>query len=199
MSAMRRLSFAIPLYLLLLTVAAQAAPAKRFYVVVRGVENANGVKSGIEAEAQKLFTEELLRHPELTLTPPPGLAKDSDPARLKAALAKQHLQALELTLRILSVSQAIKPPAPGKVYRVLLCGIKLSVFGNSLPDKVLAIGGDGESQVGAEIGAHADLDREGRPLLTDAAKEAIKQAVDMTVQKLKLGHERPKLRRRHRS
>ena len=70
------------------------------------------------------------------------------------------------------------------------------MFGDSLPDKVLAIGGDGESQVAAEIGANANLDKEGKPLLVDACKEAVKQAVDMTVAKLKVGDQRIKLKRK---
>jgi hypothetical protein len=99
-------------------------------------------------------------------------------------------------LRILNVNQAVNPPPPGKQYRVLVRSIKLSVFGNSLPDKVLAIGGDGESQIGAEIGANADLAKEGKPLLLDATKEAVKQAVDMTVTKLKFGDKPVKAKRR---
>jgi hypothetical protein len=170
--------------------------AAKFYVVVRGVEDAEGVHSGIKDEALKLFKDELARHPELTLTPPPGLPPDSDPDAVKEALKQKHIKALELTLRILNVNQAINPPPPGKQYRVLVRSIKLSVFGNSLPDKVLAIGGDGESQIGAEIGANADLAKEGKPLLLDATKEAVKQAVEMTVTKLKFGDKPVKAKRR---
>ncbi len=177
---------------------ALAAPT-RFYVVVRGVEDAEGVHSGIKDEALALFKEELGKHPELTLTAPPGLPSSDDPEALKAALKQKHVKALELTLRILSVTQAINPPPPGKQYRVLVRGVKLSVFGDSLPDKVLAIGGDGESQVGAEIGANANVDKEGKPLLVDATKEAMKQAVDMTVQKLKMGDKTKKLPKRKRA
>lgn len=171
--------------LLGLSSAATAAPAK-FYVVVRGVEDGEDVKSGIKDEALKLFKDELGRHAELTLTPPAGLPTTDDHEVLKEALKAKGLKALEVTLRILSVTQQVNPPAAGKQYRTLVRGIKLSVFGDSLPDKVMAIGGNGESQVGAEIGAHADVDKEGKPLLVDAAKEAIKQAVDMTVAKLQL-------------
>jgi len=179
----------------LVLAAATAAPAfaAKFYVVVRGVEDAEGVHSGIKDEALKLFKEELGRHPELTLTPPPGLPPEDDAAAFKAALQAKHQKALELTLRVLSVSQAVNPPPPGKQYRVLVRSIRLSVFGDTLPDKVLAIGGDGESQVGAEIGAHADLEKEGKPLLLDATKEAVRQAVEMTVAKLKMGDKKQKL------
>lgn len=188
---MRRPIFALLVLLVLL--AAAPASAAKFYVVVRGVEDAQGVNSGIKDEALEVFKDELGHHPELTLTPPPGLPSGDDPEALRAALKKQGIKALELTLRILSVTQEVKPPAPGKQYRQLVRGIKLSVFGDSLPDKVLAIGGDGDSMVAAEVSANANLDKEGKPLLVDATKEAVKQAVDMTVAKLKMGDKKPKL------
>ena len=95
----------------------------------------------------------------------------------------------------MAVTQEVKPPAAGKQYRQLVRGIKLSVFGDSIPDKVLSLGGDGESQVATEISAGANLDKEGKPLLVDATKEAVKQAVDMTVAKLQVGDKTQKLKR----
>ena len=178
---------------ILLAATATPAWATKFYVVVRGVEDAEGVTSGIKDEALRVFKEELGHRPELTLTPPPGLPTGDDKDALRAALKSKNMKALELTLRIMAVTQTVNPPPPGKRFRQLVRGIKLSVFGDSLPDKVLAIGGDGESQVAAEVDANASLDKEGKPLLVDATKEAVKQAVDMTVAKLKVGDKKQKL------
>jgi hypothetical protein len=186
---MRRLILALTL------LSSSPALATKFYVVVRGVEDAAGVHSGIKDEALKAFHDELGHHPELTTTPPPGLPSSDDPEKLKDALKAKGIKALELTLRIMAATQEVKPPAEGKQYRQLVRGIKLSVFGDSLPEKVLAIGGDGESQVAAEIGANANLEKEGKPLLVDACKEAVKQAVDMTVAKLKIGDAKVKLKK----
>ena len=44
-----------------------------------------------------------------------------------------------------------------------------------------------------EIGADANVDKEGKPALLDATKEAVKQAVDMTVAKLKMGDKKQKV------
>jgi hypothetical protein len=170
-----------------------ATAATKYYVVVRGVDEAAGVQSGIKDEALALFTAELKKHPELTLEPPPGLP--TEPEALKAALGQKKLKAIELTLRILGVTSAVNPPAPGKKFRVLQRGIKLAVFGDTLPDKVLALGGDGDATVGVEIDANANVDKEGKPALLDATKEAMRQAVDMTVAKLKMGDKVPKLKK----
>jgi hypothetical protein len=169
------------------------ATAAKYYVVVRGVDEAEGVHSGIKDEALGLFTAELKKHPELTLEPPPGLP--TEPEALKAALTQKKLRAIELTLRILGVTNAVNPPPPGKKFRVLLRGIKLAVIGDTIPDKVLALGGDGDAQVGVEIDANANVEKEGKPALLDATKEAMRQAVDMTVAKLKMGDKVPKLKK----
>ena len=50
----------------------------------------------------------------------------------------------------------------------------------------VCIGGNGDAQVGTEIAANANEDREGKSALLDATKDAVRQAVDMTVTKLKL-------------
>ena len=48
----------------------------------------------------------------------------------------------------------------------------------------------------AEINTNANLEKEGKPLIVDACKEAVKQAVDMTVAKLKIGDGKVKLKKK---
>jgi len=156
----------------------------QYYLVVRGVQEGDGVTSGILPELKTLFLAELKKHSELTLEAPAGLP--ADPEALHDELAKRKIRALEVTLRVLGVTSTVNPPRDGKQFRVLQRGVKLSVFGSTIPENVVAIGGNGESTVGTEIGKTADVEREGKPLLLDAAKEAIRQAVDMTVTKLNL-------------
>jgi hypothetical protein len=161
-----------------------AAAHAKYFVKVRGVDEAEGVKSGITAEAERLFTDELRRHAEFTLDWPAGLPDENE--ALVKELRRRKIRAFEVTLKILNVQRDLKPPKPGKQYRVLVRGIKLAVFGNTLPDHVVAIGGDGESSLAAEIGRQADEQKEGASLLAEAAKSAITQAVDMTLTKLNL-------------
>jgi hypothetical protein len=168
--------------LLLLTARAQAA-APKYLVFVRGVDEAPGVSSGITEDAKRLLVDELKRHPEFTLDPPAGLPEE--PKAMSQALKSHGLRAFEVTLKLQQVSAAVNPPPPGKPFRVLTRMIRLSIVGNTLPDKVLAIGGDGDSEIGVEIGRSADTDKEGRKLLLECTKAAVAQAVDMTLSKLK--------------
>jgi hypothetical protein len=167
--------------------------AARYYVKVRNVIEAPGVKSGFADQAKELLGDELKQHDAFTLEWPADLPSSDDEVALVKALRKRKIRAFEVTLKILDVKRSLDPPPPGKQYRVLKRGIKLSIFGNTLPDKVLAIGGDGESQVAAEVGKQADIDKEGSTLLAEATKEAIRQAVEMTLNKLDLADKPQKL------
>lgn len=165
---------------------ANSKPA-RYFVKVRNVIEAPGVQSGFVDQAKVLLGDELKTHEAFTLDWPADLPAEAEGEEaLVRALRKRKLRAFEVTLKILDVKRTLDPPPPGKQYRVLKRGIKLSIFGNTLPDKVLAIGGDGESQVAAEIGKQANIDKEGTTLLTEATKEAVRQAVEMTLNKLDL-------------
>jgi hypothetical protein len=161
-----------------------SAEGVKYLVKVRGVLESPGVTSGFVDEARALFLEELKKHPELTLEWPAGLPEEGEP--LKQALKAKKLRAFEMTLKILDVKRGIHPPPAGKQYRVITRGIKLAVFGDTIPDHVMAIGGDGESTLSAEIGKAANEEKEGKSLLADATKAAVAQAVDMTVSKLNL-------------
>ena len=184
----RTIGFAGVAALAVLVPTLAGADTARFFVVVRNVEESNGVHSEMLEEARKLFTAELARHPELTLTPPAALDADpnGDNEAFKAALRAHKLRALELTLRILEATKSIEPPPAGKPFRVLKRGVRLSVFGTTLPDKVMAIGGDGDAIIAAEIRKTDDEEKESHKLIAEATRVAITQAVDMTVTKLTL-------------
>ena len=94
---------------------------------------------------------------------------------------------MEVRLTIVKTTRGLKEPAPGKRFRTLSRGVKLSVTGETLPDWLVGLTGDGEAEVGAEVSANADLDAEGKAVLIDAAKTSVAQALDELVVKLKRG------------
>jgi hypothetical protein len=180
---MARLFLAVSLWSLF-SAPALARTSAKYFVVVRGVDEAPGVESGFVDEAKQLFIAELKRHPEFLLEPPPGLP--SEPAKMAKALKQKHLRAFEVTLKILDVHGELQPPKPGKIYKTLVRSIKLSVFGVTLPERILAIGGDGDAEVATEVGKSEDIDKEAKQLLAECTKVAVGQAVDMTLTKLNL-------------
>jgi len=166
--------------------AAPAHAAGKYFLFITGVDEAKGVDSGVVAELKQIFTDELKKHPEFILERPADMPPADEQEKLYNWLKDHKLKAFEVTLKVLSVTRELKPPPEGKQYRVLVRGVKLSVFGDTLPEKVMAIGGDGESEVGAEVSKQSNVDKEGKQLLLECAKVAVTQAVDMTVAKLAL-------------
>jgi hypothetical protein len=175
--------------------AASAEPhGARYFVKVRNVIESPGVQSGFVDQAKAILGDELKKHQAFTLDWPADLPSEAEGEEaLLKALRKRKMRAFEVTLKILDVKRGLDPPPPGKQYRVIKRGIKLSIFASTLPDKVLAMGGDGESQVATEIGKLADVDKEGLNLMTEATKEAVRQAVEMTLSKLDLSDKPQKL------
>lgn len=170
---------------LLVSLAGVAAAEPRYYVEVRSVIETDGVQSGIADEALEHLRAELKKRPECTLdSPVPKGATDDE---LRAALKQKGLKGVELSLKILAVEYAIDPPPAGKQYRVMTRGMKVSLFGNTIPDKTLSLGGDGESTIKVELGKRSEVEAEKKALLLEASKAAMIQAVDMTLKKLDVG------------
>jgi hypothetical protein len=164
---------------------AGAAPKTKYLAIVRPIVELKNVKSGILVEARRMLLDEVGKRPELSLELPADLPTEREP--LQAALRERHLRAVEVVLTIVAVSRELRPPAPGKRFRTLVRGIKLTITGTQLPDWMVALTGDGEADVAAEIGDTTDVDKEGHAVLVDAARAAIPQAMDRLVTKLRKG------------
>ncbi len=170
---------------LVVSLASVAAAEPKYYVEVRSVIETDGVESGIADEALDHLRAELGKRPECTLESP--LPKGASDDELRAALKQKGLKGVELSLKILAVEYALDPPPAGKQYRVMTRGMKVSLFGNTIPDRTLSLGGDGESTIKVELGKRSEVEAEKRALLLEASKAAMIQAVDMTLKKLDVG------------
>jgi hypothetical protein len=183
--------------LLLAGAGAHANP--KYYVTVGGVEQADNVKRGVVdlGDLKKWFIAELKSRPELTLDLPAGVDLEAGDSDVQRGFMRAGLKAFELSVRVLDVKQDQAPPKPGKTFATLTRGIRLSVFGQTIPGKVMAIGGDGAADLQVDIGRNDDLTKLNGELMTDATKQSLKQAVDMTITKLKLaGKPAPKAKKK---
>src|SRR5262245_46289193 len=70
----------------------------RYYIVVRSVEQAPGVETGLSAELKKLLIAELKKRPEVSLELPGGITAESDEKDILAVLREKKLKAYTLTL-----------------------------------------------------------------------------------------------------
>src|SRR5204863_418764 len=143
----------------------------RYFVIVKSVEESPGVKSGILVEARRALLEEMAKRPALNLRLPPDLPTERE--RLQEELRKRRLRAVQVVLNLVAVTRTLKEPPPGRTARVLSRGVRLSISGTTLPDFMVALTGDGEAEVAAELEPGADVEREARAQLLEAARTGI--------------------------
>jgi hypothetical protein len=168
-------------------VGAEAASKKpKYYFNVAGVESGVPVDDGTKAAARELLQEELASRPEFTSDLTAAAGSDAVAAELK----RRKLQGFNVTVKLESVTREPKPPRPGGVLKQLAVGVRLSVFGTTIPEAKLAFGGDGEATVEAEV-VERKLEQETASLTRDVMAQSIKQAVDQAVAKLSLPKSKP--------
>jgi len=133
-----------------------------------------------KALAKEMLIAALRKRPEVTLELATPL---TDIPGVTAEVKRKGLKAYEVGLRVLRLERTVRPPTGGKKFRLLEQDAKLSLVGSTFPEKLLALGGDGESTVQIEVGNQINQ-RQEREVLEEALKDAIEQAVKQGIAKL---------------
>jgi hypothetical protein len=167
------------------TLAKSAGP--KFYFRVGDVKAGPEVDAALKAYAAEAVQAELASRPEW--------ASDvgdvgTSPEALSAELKKRNLRGFSVVVRFEHVKKDLKDPAPGARRKRLSVGVRLSVFGTTIPEEKLAFSGEGEAGLEGEVADKA-VEAEGTAMAKDAIKDAVKQAVDQAVMKLSLGQSAP--------
>jgi len=180
----------------LLWALSDATAAPKYFIKIRETEIAPGVdKTTPTSDAsnktatqettaahyvKQVLTETLQKQPEVTLE----LESPLDNAEaVKAECKRKGLRAFEFAVRVLRMERTVKPPQTGKRFRNLEQIVKLSVVGTTLPEGLLAVGGDGESTIQIEIGERVTPGQE-REVFEESVKDAVEQAVRQGMLKL---------------
>jgi hypothetical protein len=162
-----------------------AKPAKdqgktKYYVAVMKAMGDPGVPAEILPEARKQLIEALSRRPEVTLAPE---GQNTDDPALAADLKKKKMRGLSLSVRVTEFKKTIMPPDEGKKFQVLQAKVSTSLFGATIPNEGLAIGGEGDATVGLEVGKKV-LPQDEKEALKQALSEALDRAVNIAMTKL---------------
>lgn len=165
---------------------AEARP--RIYWELREVREPAKAKPSMKAKARAIFNAELKKHPEVVTK------LDSTGDNLAKTLKEKKLTGYAMVLRITKMGHSMNPPAPGKVYKVLMVEVNVAIDAEKIPSGQMALAGQGSAQVGTEVNRFKEKERV--QLTVEALTEAIGQAVKRSVSKLT---GKKKRRRRSRS
>jgi hypothetical protein len=128
--------------------------------------------------AKELLEKEVASRPEFTM----DLGANSEDGAI-AELRQRGMKGLQVSMRINTLKQEIKPPAPGKRDQQMAIDVKLAIFGHSIPGNKITFTGDGESHLMGEFSERL-RDREEERFTRTALEGAIKQAVSTAVAKM---------------
>lgn len=177
-------------WLATLATAAVSEGRPRFYMEVRAVKEPPKTAPSLKERGKAVFLSELKKHPQVVteLSDPPP----SGPA-LEKALKAKRLTGYGLVLRITRASHSLNPPAKGKVYKVLMVEVSVAIDAEKIPSGQIALAGEGTSQVGIEVSRVKEQERV--QLTYEALTDAVRQAVDRSIDKLGGGTKGGKRRR----
>ena len=129
--------------------------------------------------ARELLAKEISSRSEFTQ----DLGGAEGEAAAAAEMRKRGLQGFQVNLRIMSLKQEIKPPAPGRRDRQVAIQVKLSVYGTTYPGGKLNFTGDGEASLVAEF-VERRMESDVEDMTKTAVATALKQAVSTAVAKM---------------
>jgi hypothetical protein len=155
---------------------AEAKP--RLYWELREVREPAKAKPSMKSKARAIFNAELKKHPEVVTQLDPRPSGDE----LAKTLKRRKLTGYAMVLRITKIGHSMNPPAPGKVYKVLMVEVNVAIDAEKIPSGQMALAGQGSAQVGTEVSRFKEKER--IQLTIEALTEAIGQAVKRSVGKL---------------
>ena len=154
------------------------------------IEDRKALTDVILSIARAALDDELKKRNEVVVSLD-NVPPDAPAGQLAGELKRRALKGYEVTLRVLKVERALRPPPQGRKFRLLEESVKLSLVGTLYPDSPqLALGGEGESAVQFEVGVQISENQE-RDALDGAIKDAVNQAVSQALRKLAIGPQKP--------
>jgi hypothetical protein len=170
-------SLLIFLSVLFQTEAGRAEKLPRYFFKIANVQ---GKDPSIIPVAKELLETEVASRPEFA----ENIGKATSQKESIDEFTRRGMKGYELSMRIVSLTTEVKPPAPGAKDSQLAVAVKLSIFGYTLPGGVLKFTGDGEAQLEGEFSERRRAKEEERFVKT-ALSSALKQAVDTAIMKMK--------------
>jgi hypothetical protein len=164
--------------------AADAKPTRTYYFLLHDIQLAAGVPAELVGPTRKQIEAELARRPEIATVLPEG-APDAKraPDELKKFLARHKMRAFRVNVEITAYQRDLEPMPDGRSGQRLRVHVALRMFGETIPERVMAFAGDGSATVKIDVGKQI-RPRDGEVANRDALELAVKDAVDESLFKL---------------
>jgi hypothetical protein len=159
----------------------RAAPS--YFVVVGDVTEPDGSRGALGAEVRRMFVERLKQRPDVTLEAPTWLPTQR--AEMIVELHRHGMRAYNASVKILSVKSELAPLPGDPTHGTLTLTARVSIYGHTLAEHALKIGGEGESSGSMPV-AVAYMDVARAQLSREVIDAALQEAMTQTATKIQI-------------
>lgn len=164
---------------------AEAGKAKvRYYFQVTSVDLVEGVPAEVADRVRAALAKDLAARAEIITELPAGAPDpESDPEGFKKYSNKKGVKAYKVNVEVTEYEKLVEPMPDGNGDQLLTVRVSLRMFGETIPDRVMAFAGEGSATVRVEIGKKL---RKADEVYADgeALGLAVHDATDTSVHKL---------------
>jgi hypothetical protein len=154
---------------------AQAKPRETYVFLISRVELGKEVPAEVEEQAATRVNAAIAAHDQLEAALAAGAPDpEAEPKKFKSYLKARRQRAFKVNVEVTVYSMAVEQASAGrgKTGQYLTVRVELRLFGETVPDRVMAFTGDGSATVKLEVGKNVrPRDRE------EASSAALDQAV----------------------
>ena len=173
---------------------------RRVFVLDR-LDLPKGAPDELESLVKKSFLKTVDASPDLLSALPEGAppvdVKDKGlhgNKPFRKFMKAQKLTAYKVVVQVTEFDQPITPNE-NKPGNIISCSVKLRIFGETIPDRVMAFTGDGSSRVAVEVGKKI-RDRDMQYATGEALDLAVAEGIKMSLKKLNTKAPPPKKKRK---
>ena len=154
---------------------------KTYYFELANIDLAEGIPVAVEGLVREQVQASIANHDRITTSLPKGTPDPAEaPKKFKRYLQRKQLRAFKVHLEVTSYAHQVEAmPAPRQGQR-LRVSIELRMFGETIPDRVIAFSGDGSSTVILEIGKKLRT-RDSEVANHDAIELAVNKALERSI------------------
>jgi hypothetical protein len=174
-----RLSFLLLAAVLAVPLRAEAGAKETYILQVTRVDLAKGVPEALTRQVSSRLARAIEAHPDLDGEMPRGAPDPAaEPEQFKAYLKKRKQRAFKVNVEVTEYASTVEPAKGGD--QLLTVRVELRVFGETIPDRVMAFTGDGSATIKIEIGKQLrpkDQDYANDEALDLAVADALKTSI----------------------
>lgn len=175
---------------------AEAKKKEKYYFFITSVNLAEGIPDHVQDRVRAQMLGEF-RDNDAIITEFPAGTPDPDtaPKKFKRYIKKHKIRPFKIKVDVTEYSREVLPMPDGRRGKRLKVSIALRMFGETIPDRVMAFAGSGSASIQLEVGKKA-RPRDDEVAHADSFEPAVAEAVAESLRKMQMPAHKPGKKKR---